>query len=74
MFGDWRNKAFNSGPTYLALIAALSDITNTEAMIDAAGTELARELLGSYYPCLWAMITNLMLNVAMESAGHTLKQ
>merc|ERR1712085_62175 len=74
MFGDWRNNAFISGPTYSALIAASSDITNAEAMIDAAGTELAGELPGSYYPRSWAMITNLMLNGAMESAGNTLKQ
>jgi len=74
MFSDWRNNAFISGPTYSALIAASSDITNAEAMLDAAGTELAGELPGSYYPRSWAMITNLMLNGAMESAGNTLKQ
>ena len=38
MFDDWRNNAFISGPTYSTLIAASSDITNAEAMIDAAGT------------------------------------
>ena len=74
MFCDWHNNAFITGPTYSALIAASSDITSAEALIDATGTKLAGELPGSYYPRSWTKITNLMLNGAMESAGNTLKQ
>jgi len=73
MFGGWQNNEFITGPTYSTLIAASSDITNAEAMIDAAGEILGRALPGSYYPRSWAMIGNLMLNGAMESAGNTLK-
>merc|ERR1711982_228208 len=74
IFGDWLNNAFVSGPTFTALIAASSDIGNAEAMIDSAGAKMAQSLPGSYYPRSWAMIANLMLNGAMESAGKTLKQ
>jgi hypothetical protein len=74
MFGDWLNNDFISGPTFTALIAASTDIGNADAMIDAAGKKMARPLPNSYYPRSWAMITNLMLNGAMESAGNTLKQ
>jgi len=76
MFGGWLNKnnEFISGPTFTALIAASSDIGNAEAMIDSAGAKMAQSLPGSYYPRSWAMISNLMLNGAMESAGKTLKQ
>jgi hypothetical protein len=73
MFGDWRNNAFIYGPTYSSLIASSSDITNREAMVDAAGQKLGQSLPDSYYPRSWAMIGNLMLNGAMESAGNTLK-
>ena len=74
MFGDWQNNAFIFGPTYSALIGASSDIANAEAMIDSVGQKLNSALPGSYYPRSWAMISNLMLNGAMESAGNTLKQ
>lgn len=74
MFGDWQNNAFIFGPTYSALIGASSDIANAQAMIDFVGQKLNSALPGSYYPRSWAMISNLMLNGAMESAGHTLKQ
>jgi len=74
MFGDWQNNAFIYGPTYTSLIAASPDVANREAMIEAAGEELGRDLPGSYYPRSWAMISALMLNGAMESAGNTLKQ
>jgi len=74
MFGSWLNNEFITGPTFSTLIAASSDIGNAEAMIDAAGTKMAESLPGSYYPRSWAMISNLMLNGAMESAGNTLKQ
>merc|ERR1712125_136358 len=74
MFGGWLNNKFITGPTFSALIAASSDIGNAEAMIDAAGTKMAESLPGSYYPRSWAMISNLMLNGAMESAGNTLKK
>jgi len=73
MFGDGKNNAFIYGPTYSALIGASSDIGNREAMIDEAGRLLKRALPSSYYPRSWAMIANLMLNGAMESAGNTLK-
>jgi len=73
MFGSWQNNEFITGPTYSTLIAASTDITNAEAMIDAAGEILGQSLPGSYYPRSWAMIGNLMLNGAMESAGNTLK-
>merc|ERR1711935_714841 len=73
MFGDWLNNQFISGPTFSALIAASTDIGNAEAMIDAAGQKMAQPLPESYYSRSWAMITNLMLNGAMESAGNTLK-
>jgi len=74
MFGGWLSNEFITGPTFSALIAASSDIGNAEAMIDAAGTKMAQSLPGSYYPRSWAMISNLMLNGAMESAGNTLKK
>jgi len=74
MFGDWQNNAFIYGPTYSTLIAASpSNVGNADAMIDAAGSKLAQSLPSSYYPRSWAMIGNLMLNGAMESAGNTLK-
>ena len=73
MFGDWMSNAFIYAPTYSTLIAASSDTGNAEAMIDAAGTKLADSLPNSYYPRAWAMIGNLMLSGAMESAGNTLK-
>ena len=76
IFGDWQNNnnAFINGPTYSALIGASSDIANAEAMIDYAGKKMGDSgLPGSYYPRCWAMIGNLMLNGAMESAGNTLK-
>jgi len=76
MFGSWQDKdnAFIYGPTYSTLIGASSDIANAEAMIDAAGKILGdKNLPQSYYPRSWAMISNLMLNGAMESAGNTLK-
>lgn len=73
MFGGWQSNAFIYGPTYSTLIAA-SDTSNAEAMIDAAGKILGDSPLPtSYYPRSWAMITNLMVNGAMESAGNTLK-
>ena len=69
------NNAFISGPTYTALITAdATDTGHAAAMLDAAGVQMAQSLPGSYYPRSWAMISNLMLNGAMESAGHTLKQ
>jgi len=74
MFGDWLNNEFISGPTFSALIAASTDIGNAEAMIDAAGKRMSQPLPDSYYSRAWSMITNLMLNGAMESAGNTLKQ
>ena len=74
MFGDWLNNQFISGPTFSSLIAASSDISNADAMIDAAGAKMAQSLPGSCYPRSWAMISNLMLNGAMESSGNTLKQ
>merc|ERR1712072_849672 len=73
MFGGWQHNEFITGPTYSVLIAASTDIANADAMIDAAGEILGGSLPGSYYPRSWAMIGNLMLNGAMESAGHTLK-
>merc|ERR1712232_1433856 len=73
MFGGWQQNQFITGPTYSTLIAASTDIANAEAMIDAAGETLGGSLPGSYYKRSWAMIANLMLNGAMESAGHTLK-
>jgi len=72
MFGGWQSNAFIFGPTYSTLIAASSE-ANAEAMIDAAGKILGQNLPGSYYPRSWAMIANLMLNGAMESAGNTLR-
>jgi len=72
MFSDWKNNAFIYGPTYSALIAS-SGFGNADAMIDAAGTILGNALPDSYYPRSWALISNLMLNGAMESAGNTLK-
>merc|ERR1712025_213944 len=71
MFGDWQNNAFIYGPTYTSLIASSPDIANAEAMLDAAGKKLSN-LPGDYYARSWAMISNLMLNGAMESAGDTL--
>lgn len=73
MFSGWLNNEFIFGPTVTALIGASSDIVNAQAMIDSAGQKLAGQLPGSYYPRSWAMISNLMLNGAMESAGETLK-
>eukprot|EP00536_Pseudo-nitzschia_multiseries_P002514 jgi/Psemu1/183725/e_gw1.34.91.1 len=74
VFGGWQSNAFIYGPTYSSLIAASSDIGNAAAMIDVAGEILgATPLPSSYYPRSWAMISNLMLNGAMESAGNTLK-
>jgi len=73
MFGDWQNNAFIYGPTYTSLVGASPGVG--EAMIDTAGSILGdRALPGSYYPRSWALISNLMLNGAMESAGNTLKQ
>jgi len=73
MFGSWQNNAFIYGPTYTALVGASPG--TSEAMIDAAGKILGdRALPNDYYPRSWAMISNLMLNGAMESAGTTLKQ
>merc|ERR1712025_928661 len=74
MFGGWQSNAFIYGPTYSTLIAASSDISNREAMVEKAGEILSQPLPSSYYPRSWAMITNLMLNGAMESAGNTLKE
>lgn len=74
MFGGWQSNAFIYGPTYTTLIAASPDVANAEAMIEAAGKELGKALPGSYYERSWAMISALMLNGAMESAGKTLKQ
>jgi len=74
MFNNWDSNAFIYSPTYSTLIAASSDIGNAQAMIDAAGTKLAGSLPNSYYPRAWAMIGNLMLSGAMESAGNTLKR
>jgi len=71
MFGGWQSNAFIYGPTYSALIGASSG--DGEAMIEAAGKILGQRLPDSYYPRSWAMISNLMLNGAMESAGNTLK-
>lgn len=73
MFGGWQSNAFIYGPTYSTLIAASSSIGNAEAMIDAAGSILGNDLPNSYYPRSWAMIGNLMLSGAMESAGSTLR-
>merc|ERR1711935_419112 len=74
MFVDWLNNDFISGPTFTALIAASTDIGNAETMIDAAGKQMAQTLPKSYFPRSYAMLSNLMLNGAMESAGNTLKQ
>merc|ERR1712176_963360 len=74
---SFNNGSFSSNifaPTYSTLIAASSDVTNAEEMIEAAGKKLGEnELPGSYYPRSWAIISNLTLNGAMESAGNTLK-
>jgi len=72
MFNSWQYNAFIYGPTYTALIAAGTDFGNAEAMIDAAG-DILGELPDSYYARSWTMISNLMLNGAMESAGNTLR-
>jgi len=72
MFDSWQYNAFIYGPTYSALIAS-SSFGNADAMIDAAGTTLGNTLPASYYPRSWALIGNLMLNGAMESAGYTLQ-
>jgi hypothetical protein len=72
MFGDWLNNEFIAGPTFSSLIAASSN--NAEAMIDAAGKKMGEPLPGGYFHRSWAMIANLMLNGAMESAGNTLKK
>lgn len=70
--GGWQFNAFIYGPTFSALVASSSDIVNAEAMIDTAGRKLAEPLPNSYYPRSWALISNLMLSGAMESAGNVL--
>jgi len=72
MFGGWQHNAFIYGPTYTALVGASPGAG--EAMIEAAGKILGNTLPTDYYPRSWAMISNLMINGAMESAGTTLKQ
>jgi len=70
----WKDNAFIYGPTFSALIASTSDIVNADAMLDAAGLILAQQPLpNSYYPRSWAMISNLMISGAMESAGNVLR-
>lgn len=69
----WQYNAFIYGPTFSALIASTSDIVNADAMLDAAGLILAKPLPNSYYPRSWAMISNLMISGAMESAGNVLR-
>jgi hypothetical protein len=74
MFGSWLYNEFISGPTLSALIAAPPS-SESDSMIDAAGDILSKQPLpASYYPRLWTLISNLMLNGSMESAGNTLKQ
>jgi len=72
MFNSWQYNSFIYGPTYTSLIAAGTGIGNSQAMIDAAGDKL-RQLPDSYFARSWTMISNLMLNGAMESAGNTLR-
>ncbi|MGK3738828.1 MAG: hypothetical protein ACI8RD_009606 [Bacillariaceae sp.] len=72
--GGWRYNAFIYGPTFSALIASTSDIVNADDMLDAAGRILSKPLPNSYYPRAWAMISNLMISGAMESAGNVLRE
>lgn len=73
VFPTWNTDAFIYGPTFSALIAATTDIPNAEAMIAAAGQKMAEALPDGYYSRSWAMLSNLLLNGAMESAGQTMK-
>jgi hypothetical protein len=72
--GGWRYNAFIYGPTLSSLIAASSSETYANEMIDAAGEILSRPLPASYYPRSWVLLSNLMINGSMESAGNTLRR
>jgi len=70
IFNDWLGNAFIYGPTFSALlVGGPSD----GPLIDFAG-DLVSSLPVDYYPRCWALITNLMLSGAMESAGRTLQR
>jgi hypothetical protein len=73
VLSSWQYNAFIYGPSFTSLIASSQGIVNAEAMIDAVGEKLAETLPSSYYPRSWALISNLMINGAMESAGNKLK-
>lgn len=68
IFGGWLNNAFIYAPTLSALIAGAPE---DALLVDDAGSLMAAELPGDYYPRCWALLGNLMLNGAMESAGAT---
>ena len=42
-----------------------------QAMVDSAGSELAQDIPAEYYPCCWTILSSLMLNGAIASAGKT---
>jgi hypothetical protein len=69
MFSDWLNNAFIYGPTLSALVAGAPEDGD---LIDAAGSILAEPLPTDYYPRSWALLSNLMLSGAIESAGRAL--
>jgi len=69
MFGNWRDNAFMYGPTFSALIAG--DPGDGD-LIDAAGEILGGALPPDYYHRCWALLSNLMISGAIESAGRSL--
>lgn len=66
IFNSWLYNAFIYAPTLSALIVGAPE---DAGLVDDAGSLLASSLPNDYYPRCWALLGNLMLNGAMESAG-----
>jgi hypothetical protein len=71
-FDFWLYNAFIYAPTLSALVAG--DPLQDGPLVDAAGSLLAKTLPDTYYERCWALLGNLLLNGAMESAGRTLQR
>jgi len=71
--GGWLYNMFIYGPVVSSLIVPFQDSTKEEqqAMIDAAAEVLGKNLPSGYYSRSWALLANLAVGGAIESAAKT---
>ena len=70
MFGDWVNNGFIYGPMFSSLIGGSP---SSQALDVAAAKLAALPVPTSYYPRSWVLLSNLMLNGAVEDSGRLVR-